>query len=152
MSFNRATLIGRVGRDPETRRTTSGDPVVSFSIATSDRWTDKNSGEKKERTEWHNITVFNPNLCKIAEQWVKKGAQIHVEGEIRTREYDDRDGNKRKATEIVLPRFGGVLNLLGNSGGSSRSEDDYGQTRTRDSGAPTGTSRINDIIDDDIPF
>lgn len=157
MTMNRAILIGNVGRDPEIRRTGSGDPVANFSIATSDSWRDKATGERKDRTEWHNLVCFNEGLCKVIEQYVKKGSQIAIEGEIRTREYTDRDGNQRKATEIVLPRFGGSLKLLGKREGGSRSEDDYGTTRTRegsDSGRaqPASGGRMNDVIDDDIPF
>ena len=101
-SVNKVILVGNLGRDPEVRRTGAGDPVVSFSVATSDSWRDKATGERKERTEWHNVVIFNENLGKIAEQYCKKGTKIYLEGQLQTREYTDRDGNQRKTTEVVL--------------------------------------------------
>ena len=119
-SVNKVILVGNLGRDPEVRRTGAGDPIVSFSVATSDTWRDKATGERKERTEWHNIVIFNENLGKIAEQYCKKGTKVYLEGQLQTREYTDRDGNQRKATEVVLQRFRGELTLLDSRG---RGED-----------------------------
>ena len=169
-SVNKVILVGNLGRDPEVRRTNSGDAVVSFSIATTESWRDKGTGERKDRTEWHNIVIFNENLGKIAEQYCKKGSKIYIEGQLATREFTDRDGNQRKATEIVLNRFRGELTLLDSKGGGAGRESDemgdaggasFGRTspmqRTPDRGndrrpATAGGGRMNDIIDDDIPF
>ncbi len=106
--MNRATLIGRVGRDPESRTFPSGDKVVSFSLATSESWRDKATGERKEKTEWHNISVFNDGIGRVADQYVKKGSRIAIEGAIQYRKFTDKDGNERTATEIVIPKFGEV--------------------------------------------
>ncbi len=160
-SVNKVILIGNLGRDPEVRRTSAGDPIVSFSVATSESWRDKATGERKERTEWHNVVIFNENLGKIAEQYCKKGTKIYLEGQLQTREYTDRDGNQRKATEVVLQRFRGELTLLDSRGRDAAGaieapHDGFGrvapleQGEERRSGA--GSSRASDIIDDDIPF
>src|SRR5580700_6406378 len=162
-SVNKVILVGNLGKDPEVRRLNSGDQVVSFPIATSETWRDKNSGERKERTEWHNIVIFNENLGKVAEQYCKKGTKIYLEGQLQTREYADRDGNQRKATEVVLNRFRGELTLLdsrgrGDAGGAfEASNSSFGRASPMEQ-APdrpptaTGPSRAADIIDDDIPF
>jgi single-strand DNA-binding protein len=159
-SVNKVILVGNLGRDPEVRRTSAGDPVVSFSIATSDSWRDKASGERKERTEWHNIVIFNENLGKIAEQYCKKGTKVYLEGQLQTREYTDRDGNQRRTTEVVLPRFRGALTLLDSRGGGDavfEGNEPYGRVPAVEQGverrpAAAGSSRTADIIDDDIPF
>ena len=116
-SVNKVILVGNLGRDPEVRRTNSGDAVVNFSVATTESWRDKASGERKDRTEWHNVVIFNENLGKIAEQYCKKGSKVYLEGQLQTREFTDRDGNQRKATEVVLTRFRGELTLLDSKGG-----------------------------------
>jgi single-strand DNA-binding protein len=164
-SVNKVILIGNLGRDPEVRRTNAGDPVVSFSVATTESWRDKATGERKDRTEWHNVVIFNENLGKIAEQYCKKGSKVYLEGQLQTREYTDRDGNQRKTTEVVLQRFRGELTLLDSRGGarSEASEDrgsfenssgnSFGRSspmEKRSTGA--GTGRMNEMIDDDIPF
>src|SRR5579875_2928838 len=115
-SVNKVILVGNLGRDPEVRRLNSGDSVVSFSVATTDSWRDKATGERKERTEWHNVVIYNENLGKIAEQYCKKGSKIYLEGQLQTREYTDRDGNQRRTTEVVLQRFRGELTLLDGRG------------------------------------
>jgi single-strand DNA-binding protein len=160
-SVNKVILVGNLGRDPEVRRTSAGDPVVSFSVATSESWRDKASGERKERTEWHNVVIFNENLGKIAEQYCKKGSKVYLEGQLQTREYTDRDGNQRKTTEVVLPRFRGELALLDGRGRDTAGpyesgNDSFGRMAPREEGPerrPGGsTGRTADIIDDDIPF
>ncbi len=167
-SVNKVILIGNLGRDPEVRRLNSGDSVVSFSIATTESWRDKATGERKERTEWHNIVIFNDNLGKIAEQYCKKGSKVYLEGQLQTREYTDRDGNQRKVTEVVLQRFRGELTLLDSRGGArGEVSDDRGgyefsggnfgrsSPMERDSEkrpATAGSGRVADMIDDDIPF
>jgi single-strand DNA-binding protein len=157
-SVNKVILVGNLGRDPEVRRTGAGDPIVSFSVATSESWRDKASGERKERTEWHNIVIFNENLGKIAEQYCKKGTKIYLEGQLQTREYADRDGNQRKTTEVVLTRFRGELTLLDSRGrGDEASNNSFGRASPMEQApdrraAAAGPSRAADIIDDDIPF
>ena len=104
-SVNKVMLIGNLGKDPEVRRLNSGDPVVSMRIATSESWRDKTTGERKERTEWHDVVIFNENLGKVAEQYLKKGSKVYVEGQLQNREWQDQQGNKRRSTEVVLQRF-----------------------------------------------
>lgn len=145
--MNRAILIGRVGRDPEVKTFQNGGKIVNFSIATSETWRDKNTGEKKEKTEWHNITVQNEAICGIVEKYVAKGDMVGIEGKIQTRKWQDQSGNDRYTTEIVVPQFGGALHLLGGSnGGSERSRDDEGERRSSSSRS-AGPS-----LDDEVPF
>ncbi len=168
-SVNKVILIGNLGRDPETRRMGSGDPVVSFSLATTESWRDKATGERKDRTEWHNVVIFNEQLGKVAEQYAKKGTKVYLEGQLQTREYTDKDGNQRKVTEVVLQRFRGELTLLDSRGrGEGGEERSSGGSFERSSGgnasfgrsspmeqrrpATAGASRTADAIDDDIPF
>jgi single-strand DNA-binding protein len=164
-SVNKVILIGNLGRDPEVRRTNSGDAVVNFSVATTESWRDKATGERKDRTEWHNVVIFNENLGKVAEQYCKKGSKVYLEGQLQTREYTDRDGNQRKATEVVLQRFRGELTLLDSkgSGAGAGSYDEgaggasFGRTSPMQREperrpATAGGGRMSDIIDDDIPF
>jgi single-strand DNA-binding protein len=167
-SVNKVILVGNLGRDPEVRTLPSGDRVVSFSLATTESWRDKNTGERKDRTEWHNISIFNENLGKIAEQYCRKGSKIYLEGQLATREYTDKDGNQRKATDVVLQRFRGELTLLDSKGGRGESGDydsqssgggNFGRSspmeRTVDDrrSAPAGGGgRLSNQLDDDIPF
>jgi single-strand DNA-binding protein len=137
-----------VGKDPNVNRSQSGDPIVSFSVATSESWRDKNSGERREKTEWHNVVIYNTGLAKVAEQYVKKGSKIFLDGQLQTRKWQDRDGNDRYTTEIVLQKFRGELQLLdargeggGNGGGGGRSENSGGGTPDQDRD-----------IDSEIPF
>lgn len=159
MGFNRAILQGNVGQDPDIRSTNSGDRIASFSLATTEKWKDKTSGECMQRTEWHRITVFNQGLVKVVESYVKKGTALMLEGEIRTRKYTDKEAVERYSTEIVLPSFGGTLVLLGQPTGGARSEGDYGTTSTRGP-ADTGTAAAGQgaktsftrDLDDEVPF
>ena len=128
-SVNKVILVGNVGRDPEVRRLNSGEPVASFSVATSETWRDKASGERRERTEWHNVVIFNENLAKIAEQYLKKGSKVYLEGQLQTRKYTDKNGQERQTTEVVLQRYRGELTLLdsrGGGGGGASAGGDYG--------------------------
>ncbi len=111
-SVNKVVLIGHLGRDPEIRRNGSGDPIVNVRLATSETWRDRESGERKERTEWHSVVIFNENLAKIAEQYLKKGSKVYVEGQLQTRKWTDQAGQDRYSTEVVLQRFRGELVLL----------------------------------------
>jgi single-strand DNA-binding protein len=112
-SLNKVCLIGNVGKDPEIRHTQDGKPIVNLSIATSESWRDKSSGERKEKTEWHRVVIFNENIAKIAEQYIRKGSSVYIEGQLQTRKWTDKDGVDKYSTEIVLQGFNSVLTLLG---------------------------------------
>lgn len=147
--LNKATLIGNLGKDPEVRTTQSGSRIVNFSIATTESWKDKSSGEKKERTNWHNIVIFNEPVGKVAEQYLKKGSKVYIEGAIETRKYE-QNGVDKYTTEIVLRPFDSKLLLLGDKGeGGGRPPAHPGDDQSRSSAA---AGRVNDVIDDDIPF
>jgi single-strand DNA-binding protein len=146
--LNRASLMGRLGKDPEIRETKTGEKVATFSIATSEKWKDKTTGEAKERTEWHNVVAW-AGLAGVAERFLKKGARVLIEGAIRTRKWQDQSGNDRWSTEIVLSGFGARLDVIdwpeGSGGGAARGQDDaYGDGQT-----PPGPRTD---LDDDIPF
>lgn len=155
-SVNKVILVGNVGRDPEVRRLNSGEPVCNFSLATTETWRDKGTGERKERTEWHNIVIFNENLAKVAEQYVKKGSKLYLEGQLQTRKYTDKNGQERSTTEVVLQRYRGEMTLLdgrGGGGGAIESSDggsvSYGGGR---SASPASSGGRGADLDDDIPF
>jgi single-strand DNA-binding protein len=158
-SVNKVILVGNLGADPEIRRLNSGDMVVSFRIATSESWKDKNTGERKEKTEWHSIVVFNENLAKLAEQYLKKGMKVYVEGQLSTRKWQGNDGSDRYTTEVVLQKFRGEIQMLdklpSNRPPGADSPDDYGtrSSGSRTSGQSTGhqSPGVRDL-DDDIPF
>jgi len=115
-SVNKVILVGNLGKDPEVRRMQSGDPVVNLSIATSESWRDKGSGERKEKTEWHRVVIFNKNLAEVAEKYLRKGAKVYLEGQLQTRKYTDKDGQERYSTEVVLQNFRGELQRLDSRG------------------------------------
>ncbi len=170
-SVNKVILVGNLGKDPEVRRTGNGDPVVNLRIATSETWRDKASGERKEKTEWHSVVIFIENLARVAEQYLRKGSKVYIEGQLQTRKWTDQQGQERYSTEVVLQRFRGELTILDSrgGGGADYGDDEQGQvSRGGDFGrsspmerrpAPAGAggggggggSRYNDI-DDDIPF
>lgn len=160
-SVNKVILIGNLGKDPEARSMNNGGEVVSFSIATSENWNDKASGERREKTEWHNIVIFNENLGRIAKQYLRKGSSVYVEGQLQTRKWQDQSGNDRYTTEIVLQRFRGELTLLGGrgdgqgagQGGGSRDwgGDDGGRGNFAGSGGGAPKAFDSDL-DDDVPF
>jgi single-strand DNA-binding protein len=149
-SVNKVILVGNLGKDPEVRRLTSGDPVVNLSIATSESWRDKASGEKKEKTEWHRVVIFNKNLADVAEKYLKKGAKVYIEGQLQTRKWTDKDGAEKYSTEVVLQNFRGELTMLdGRSGGGEGGG--FGGGSSRGAGeAPASFQR--DEMDDEIPF
>lgn len=158
--LNQVMLIGNVGKDPEIRTLQNGGKVASFSIATSEQWRDKQSGERVEKTEWHNVVVFPPpnsdGLVGIVEQYVRKGSKVFVQGKMQTRSWE-KDGVKRYSTEVVLSGFGANLQLLGDGGSrGTRSEDEYGTKgtqSTRGGGADFGSrSSLREEMDDEIPF
>jgi single-strand DNA-binding protein len=166
-SVNKVILVGNLGKDPEVRKMGSGDPVVSFSVATSESWRDKNSGERKEKTEWHNVVIFNDNLAKVAEQYLKKGMKVYIEGALQTRKWQDQTGNDKYTTEVVLQKFRGELQMLDSRGdasgagaGGGRSFDNNsGRGQVADSGSDFGRSSSSSAggnfsrdLDDEIPF
>ena len=170
-SVNKVILVGNLGADPEIRRLNSGEPVVNIRIATSESWRDKNSGERKEKTEWHNVVIFNDQLAKVAEQYLKKGMKVYVEGQLQTRKWQNQTGNDKYTTEVVLQKFRGELQMLdargqgeggqvgGYAGGGSSRGSDFGQSSPSEGfnrgggaapkGGGGGSSRE---LDDEIPF
>jgi len=154
-SVNKAILLGNLGRDPEIRSMQSGAKMASFSIATSKRWKDKNTQEQKEKTSWHNIVVFGDGLVDIVEKYVKKGSKIYVEGEIQTRKWQDKDGNDRYTTEVILQGYNSNLTLLdsrNNSQMSSNNADQIDQSKTIEDNSFGSQSNDSDDLDEDIPF
>jgi len=161
-SLNKVTIIGNLGKDPEIRSFQNGGRVASFSVATSESWKDKQSGEKKERTEWHRISVMNEALVGVVEKYVRKGTKIYLEGQLETRKWTDKDGAEKYTTEIVLRQYRGELILLDRSGsGAGQGNDNYGQdsmgyqaTGTGGSGSLGGgtSAAIPSDFDDEIPF
>ncbi len=162
-SVNKVILIGNLGRDPEARSLNNGGKVVNLSVATSETWRDKNSGERQERTEWHRVVIFNEKLGEVAEKYLKKGSKVYVEGALQTRKWTDKDGVEKYSTEVVLQRFRGELTMLdgkgGGGGGSSGGGDDYGDDYGGGGGGGGGRSsgggggrKPAGPIDDDIPF
>ena len=141
-SLNKVTLIGNLGRDPEMRSTQDGNRMATFTVATSDTWRDRTSGERKERTEWHRVVIFNERLAEIAEKYLRKGSKVYLEGALQTRKWTDQGGQERTTTEIVLPKFRGELTMLDGAGGrgaqpaARRCEDDYDDGYCRRAGAP----------------
>jgi len=161
-SVNKVILVGNLGRDPEMRRLNSGDPVANLRIATSESWRDKSSGERKEKTEWHNVVIFNENLCKVAENYLKKGSKVYIEGSLQTRKWQDQQGQDKYTTEIVLQKFRGELQMLdsrGDGGGNYGGGGSGGgyESGGRSSGGSGGNNAPkenfrNDDLDDEIPF
>jgi len=153
-SVNKVILVGNLGRDPEIRRLNNGDPVCNLSVATSESWRDKQSGERKEKTEWHRVVIFNPNLCDVAEKYLKKGAKVYLEGQLQTRKWQDQSGQDKYSTEVVIQRFRGDLQMLDSrdSGGGGAyagggGDDFSGYNQGGDAGGGGGGE-----IDDEIPF
>ena len=159
-SVNKVILVGNLGRDPEIRSTQDGTRVANLSLATSESWRDKSSGERRERTEWHRVVVFNDRLVDVCERFLKKGSKIYFEGALQTRQWTDQSGAEKYTTEVVLQKFRGELTMLdGRSGGGAGAEDDSGGGFS-DSGSSSGPGRMGRApagagggdLDDDIPF
>ena len=170
-SVNKVILVGNVGKDPEIRRTQDGRSIANLSLATSESWRDKATGERKEKTEWHRVVVFNDNLCKVVEQYVRKGSKLYVEGQLQTRKWTDQSGAEKYSTEVVLQGFNGTLTMLdgargaaggmaessqveygGDAGyGSSGSSGGYDSAPKRSSGGGAKKS-FDKALDDEIPF
>jgi single-strand DNA-binding protein len=163
-SVNKVILIGNLGRDPEVRRLNSGKPVVNLSVATSESWRDRESGERKEKTEWHRVVIFNENLCKIAEQYLKKGAKVYIEGQLQTRKWtDQQSGVDKYTTEVVLQGFGGTLTMLDGrgdgAGAGGENGGDFGRSSPMEGGREpgrvsgrSGGASLAEELDDEIPF
>jgi len=160
-SVNKVILVGNLGKDPEIRRTQDGRPIANLSVATSETWRDKATGERKEKTEWHRVVIFSEPLCKIVEQYLKKGAKVYIEGALQTRKWTDQAGVEKYSTEVVLQGFNSTLTMLdgrsGGGGGSFGSDDSSGDfgggqaTSAPRRAVAAGGGRNNDM-DDDIPF
>ncbi|MGX9428204.1 MULTISPECIES: single-stranded DNA-binding protein [Bradyrhizobium] len=162
-SVNKVILVGNLGKDPEIRRTQDGRPIANLSVATSETWRDRATGERKEKTEWHRVVIFNEGLAKVAEQYLKKGAKVYVEGQLQTRKWTDQSGVEKYSTEVVLQGFNSNLTMLDGrgGGGGSFSDDmgggggDFGVSGPSSSAprraVPAGARNNNDM-DDDIPF
>jgi single-strand DNA-binding protein len=165
-SINKVILVGNLGRDPETRNMQDGSPVVNLSIATSENWRDKNTGERREKTEWHRVVIFNENLAKVAQNYLKKGSTVYIEGQLQTRKWTDQSGQEKYTTEIVLQRYRGELTMLGGRGdsqgqgggfGDSQSGYSGGQQQGGFSGPAQGGGQAAAMggaadLDDEIPF
>ena len=160
-SVNKVILIGNLGADPEIRRTNDGRPIANLRVATSENWRDKATGERRERTEWHRVVIFNEGLCRIAEQYLRKGSKVYLEGQLQTRKWQDQSGQDRYSTEVVLQGFNSQLTMLdgrgegagagagGDFGRSSPMESEGGQGRA---GGRSGGGSLAEELDDDIPF
>ena len=158
-SVNKVILVGNLGRDPEIRSTQDGTRIATLNLATSENWRDKMSGERKEKTEWHRVVIFNEGLCKVAEQYLKKGAKVYIEGQLQTRKWTDQSGVEKYSTEVVLQGFNSNLTMLdGRSGGGGSFSDDGGSdfgSAGPVSSAPrraVAAGGRNSDMDDDIPF
>jgi single-strand DNA-binding protein len=163
-SVNKVILIGNLGKDPEIRRTQDGRPIANLRVATTETWRDKASGERREKTEWHSVVIFNEGLCRVAEQYLKKGAKVYIEGQLQTRKWQGQDGQDRYSTEVVLQGFNSTLTMLDSRGGGAnfgvqQDEDhgDYGAPSNGNGGSGRrggGGSKANfdKPIDDEIPF
>ncbi len=181
-SVNKVILVGNLGKDPEIRRTQDGRPIANLRVATTDSWRDKNTGEKREKTEWHSVVIFNEGLCKVAEQYLKKGAKVYIEGQLQTRKWQDQQGQERYSTEVVLQGFNGNLTMLdGRAGGGGLQEggqsdyDSYGagggsgggyssgggsgggerrpaKVASSGGGSSKGGGGFDKALDDEIPF
>lgn len=138
MGLNKVQLIGNLGADPEIRHTQANKSVCQLSVATSEKWRDKQTGERQEKTEWHRVVIFNEGLCRIAEQYLKRGSKVYVEGQLQTRKWEDKDGITRYATEVVLQGFNSTLQMLDSPGGQTEN-------------APPVSDQNNDL-DDEVPF
>ena len=159
-SVNKVILIGNLGADPEIRRTSDGRPVANLRVATSESWKDKATGERREKTEWHRVVIFSEGLCRIAEQYLKKGAKVYLEGALQTRKWQDKDGQDRYSTEVVLQGFNSQLTMLDRAGGGggagADTSDSFGSSGPTASRKPAmagaGGGGKRDDMDDEIPF
>lgn len=150
-SVNKVILIGNLGRDPEVRSMQDGNKIVQLSVATSEQWKDRNSGERKERTEWHRVVIFNDRLADVAEKYLRKGSKVYLEGQLQTRKWTDKEGQDRYTTEVVLGRFRGELTMLDGRGDGGGGGGDYGSSDSSGGGGRAPAGGGGDL-DDEIPF
>ena len=159
-SVNKVILVGNLGADPEIRKTQDGRPIANLRIATSESWRDKNSGERRERTEWHRVVIFSEGLCRIAEQYLRKGSKVYLEGQLQTRKWEDQNGQERYSTEVVLQGFNSTLTMLDSragggagegAGGFGSSSSEFGQSAPLDRPSGGGNNFPADL-DDEVPF
>ena len=150
-SLNKVFLIGRLGNDPEIKQMSNGKNVARLSLATSDTWKDKNTGEKKEKTEWHRIVIFNEGLVNVVQQYLKKGAQVYIEGQIQTTKYTDNSGQEKYSTQIVLQGYNSTLTMLG-AGSSSSSKIEDNSMDQDNSSLPSDNNISSNDLDDEVPF
>ena len=146
-SLNKVMLIGNLGKDPEIKNMQNGGKIANLTVATSERWKDKQSGERKERTEWHRVVIFNEHLVDIAQKFLTKGDKVYLEGQLQTRKWTDKDGAERYSTEVVLPRFGGAITMLSSKGDKPKAED-HGAGPMGDKEPSRNSAELND----EIPF
>ena len=159
-SVNKVILVGNLGRDPEVRHTQDGKAIVNLSLATSETWRDRNTGERKEKTEWHRVVIFNEALAKVAEQYLKKGSTVYIEGQLQTRKYTDKDGAEKYSTEVVLQNYRGELTMLGGRGGSEGGGGSFGGSDEFGQSGPMERPRMSQSkaqipgrdLDDEVPF
>ena len=153
-SINKVILVGNLGRDPEVRQTQDGSPIVQLSVATSETWRDKTSGERRERTEWHRVVIFNERLGDVAQRYLRKGSKVYLEGQLQTRKWTDKDGHERYTTEVVLQRYRGELTMLDSRADSGGMGDQSHGGQNYDSGPPRGSAppASGADLDDEIPF
>ena len=166
-SVNKVILVGNLGKDPEIRRTQDGRPIANLRIATSESWKDKSSGERRERTEWHSVVIFSEGLCKVVEQYVKKGSKVYIEGQLQTRKWQDQQGQDRYSTEVVIQGFSGTLQMLDGRSGAGASSgagamhemdqsgyggDIGGSSNGNGSGNGKSSGSFDKTLDDEIPF
>jgi len=166
-SVNKVILVGNLGRDPEVRYSQSGGKIVNMSVATSEQWKDRQTGERREKTEWHRVVIFDERLADVAEQYIKKGSKVYLEGTLQTRKWTGNDGQERYTTEVVLPRFNGVLTMLDSRGGGGPDSGGYGGGGMDSGGGPDwggadtggggsfgggGGGSMGGDLDDEIPF
>ncbi len=164
-SVNKVILVGNLGKDPEMRRTQDGRPIANLRVATSESWRDKATGEKREKTEWHSVVIFNENLCKVAEQYLRKGSKVYIEGQLQTRKWQGQDGQDRYSTEVVLQGFNGQLTMLdgarsgAGAGLQENGQADYGSDfgggageSKRAAKSSSGGKSFDKALDDEIPF
>ena len=156
-SVNKVVLVGNLGRDPEVRQTNNGQRLANLAVATSERWTDKQSGEKRERTEWHRVVVFDDRIVDVCERFLSKGSKVYLEGQLQTRKWQDQSGQDRYTTEVVLQRFRGELQMLdrpnqGQNQQQSGGQPQQAQRQPEPAGAPAGGGGGGHDLDDEIPF
>ena len=149
-SLNKVLLIGRLGNDPEVKQMSNGKNVARLSIATSETWKDKNTGEKKEKTEWHRVVIFNEGLVNVVQQYLKKGEQVYIEGQIQTTKYTDNNGQEKYSTQVILQGYNSTLTMLGSSGGVGRSDDSA--INQDSSSLPSDNNISSNDLDDEVPF